>query len=168
MLITISIPLSWTTMTSIGGALIDPIIQQLTFTAVSTIIGTVLGWLLNGVRTKTKQLHEKTDQEREERQQNRAVLGELLFYRLEDLHRRYVIQGTPCSAADKQQVDRVYRHYHDELKLNGPGTHMYDEIMEAHQSYSAGERWLTAASKGATMQGRENDRGGRDSGLHDS
>lgn len=142
--------------------------QQLVVMAATTVIGTVIGWLLNGIKSRTAQLHEKTRQEREEREQNRAVLGELLFYRLEDLHRRYVIQGYPCSAADKQQVDRVYRHYHDELKLNGSGTHMYDEIMEAHQSYSVGERWLTAASKGATMQGRENDRGGRDSGVHDS
>ena len=142
--------------------------QQLVVMAATTVIGTVIGWLLNGVKSRTAQLHEKTRQEREEREQNRAVLGELLFYRLEDLHRRYVIQGYPCSAADKQQVDRVYRHYHDELKLNGPGTHMYDEIMEAHQSYSVGERRLAAASKGATMQGRESGRGGRDSGLHDS
>lgn len=134
---------------------------------ITTLMGTVLGWLMNGLRNRTQQLHEKTEQEERERKQNRAVLGELLFYRLEDLHRKYVIQGYPCSAADKQQVDRVYRHYHDELKLNGPGTHMYDEIMEAHQSYSVGERWLTAASKGVTMQGREIDRGGRDSGVHD-
>lgn len=142
--------------------------QQLLMSALTSAIGALVGWLLNSVRTRTRQLREKTDQEREEREQNRAVLGELLFYRLEDLHRRYVIQGYPCSAADKQQVDRVYRHYHEELGLNGPGTHMYDEIMEAHQSYSVGERWLTAASKGATMQGRESDRGGRDSGVHDS
>ena len=142
--------------------------QQLLMSALTSAVGALVGWLLNSVRTRTRQLREKTDQEREEREQNRAVLGELLFYRLEDLHRRYVIQGYPCSAADKQQVDRVYRHYHDELKLNGPGTHMYDEIMEAHQSYSVGERWLAAASKGATMRGRESDRGGRDSGVHDS
>ena len=142
--------------------------QQLLMSALTSAIGALVGWLLNSVRTRTRQLREKTDQEREEREQNRAVLGELLFYRLEDLHRRYVIQGHPCSAADKQQVDRVYRHYHDELGMNGPGTHMYDEIMEAHQSYSVGERRLTAASKGATMRGRESDQGGRDSGVHDS
>ena len=146
----------------------DPMTQQLLMSALTSAIGALVGWLLNSVRTRTRQLREKTDQEREEREQNRAVLGELLFYRLEDLHRRYVIQGYPCSAADKQQVDRVYRHYHDKLGMNGPGTHMYDEIMEAHQSYSVGERWLTAASKGATMRGRESDRGGRDSGVHDS
>lgn len=142
--------------------------QQLLMSALTSAVGALVGWLLNSVRTRTRQLREKIGQEREEREQNRAVLGELLFYRLEDLHRRYVIQGYPCSAADKQQVDRVYRHYHDELKLNGPGTHMYDEIMEAHQSYSVGERRLAAASKGATMRGRESDRGGRDSGVHDS
>ena len=135
--------------------------------AATAVMGTVIGWLLNGIKSRTAQLREKTRQEREEREQNRAVLGELLFYRLDDMHRRYVIQGYPCSAADKQQVDRVYRHYHDELGMNGPGTHMYDEIMEAHQSYSVGERWLTAASKGATVRGRESDRGGRDSGVHD-
>ena len=142
--------------------------QQLLMSALTSAIGALVGWLLNSVRTRTRQLREKTDQEREEREQNRAVLGELLFYRLEDLHRRYVIQGYPCSAADKQQVDRVYRHYHVELGLNGPGTHMYEEIMEAHQSYSVGERWLTAASKGATIHGIESDRGGRDSGVHHS
>ena len=100
---------------------------------VTTAMGTVIGWLLNGIKSRTSQLREKTRQEREEREQNRAMLGELLFYRLEDLHRRFVVEGKTCSAADKQQVDDVYRHYHDELGLNGPGTHMYNEIMEAHQ-----------------------------------
>lgn len=142
-------------------------VDQLLITALTSAVGALVGWLLNSVRIRTQQLREKTDQEREEREQNREVLGELLFYRLEDLHHRYVIQGYPCSAADKQQVDRVYRHYHDELGLNGPGTHMYDEIMEAHQSFSVGERWLTAASEGATMRGREGDPGGRD-GLPNS
>lgn len=145
----------------------DPMTRQILMSALTSAVGVLVGWLLSSVRTRTRQLREKTEQEREEREQNRAVLGELLFYRLEDLHRRFVIQGYPCSAADKQQVDRVYRHYHDELRLNGPGTHMYEEIMEAHQSYSAGERWLTAASAGTTMQGKDISIGGRDSGVHD-
>lgn len=136
-------------------------------TAVTTIMGTVIGWLLNAIKTNTAHLHDTSRREHEERVQNRAILGELLFYRLEDLHRRFVIEGYPCSAADKQQVDRVYRHYHDEMGLNGPGTHMYEEIMEAHQSYSVGEGWLTTASAGATMQGKEIGPGGRDSGVHD-
>lgn len=131
-------------------------------------MGAMIGWLLNAIKTNAQRLRDTSRREHEERTQNRAMLGELLFYRLEDLHRRFVIEGYPCSAAEKQQVDQVYRHYHDELGLNGPGTHMYEEIMEAHQSYSAGERWLTAASAGATMQGKEIDLGGRDSGVHDS
>lgn len=102
-------------------------------TVITSALSVLVGWLLNGLRTKATQLREKTNQELEERQQNRAVLGELLFYRMEDLHRRFVVEGHPCSAAEKQQVDDIYRHYHDELGLNGPGTHMYNEIMEAHQ-----------------------------------
>lgn len=137
-------------------------------TAVTTAMGAAIGWLLNAIKTNTAHLRDASRREHEERVQNRAILGELLFYRLEDLHRRFVIEGYPCSAAEKQQVDRVYRHYHDELGLNGPGTHMYEEIMEAHQSYSVGEGWLTAASAGATMQDKENDLGGRDHGVHDS
>ena len=109
------------------------IIQPLVAMAITTAMGTLVGWLLNGFKTKANQLHKKTLQEEIEREQNREILGELLFYRLVDLHRRYVIQGNPCSAADKQQVDDVYHHYHDKLGLNGSGTHMYNEIMEAHQ-----------------------------------
>lgn len=141
--------------------------KYIAMTAVTTIMGTVIGWLLNSIKTNTQRLRDTSRYEHEERVQNRDILGELLFYRLEDMHRRFVIEGYPCSAAEKQQVDRVYRHYHNELGLNGPGTHMYDEIMEAHQSYSAGERWLTSASAGATMHGKDIDLGGRDSGVRD-
>lgn len=111
----------------------NSVTQQLVMMLVTTVTGTVIGWLMNGFKTKARQLHEKTEQERVEREQNRAALGELLFYRLDDLHRRFVVECEPCSAADKQQVDDIYRHYHDEFGLNGPGTHMYNEIMEAHQ-----------------------------------
>lgn len=109
------------------------VIEQLAVLTATTVLGTVIGWLMNGIKARTHQLHEKTLQEEAERIQNRKMLGELLFYRLEDLHHRYVVQGEPCSAANKQQVDDIYHHYHDELGLNGPGTHMYNEIMEAHQ-----------------------------------
>lgn len=99
----------------------------------TTAIGTVIGWLLNGIKTSTTQLRNKTVEEHTERVRNRKIIGELLFYRLEDLYHRYVIDGRPCSAAEKQQVEDIYEHYHNELGLNGPGTHMYNEIMEAHQ-----------------------------------
>lgn len=107
--------------------------EYIAMTVVATIMGTIIGWLLNAIKISTGRLYNLSCREHEERVQNRAMLGELLFYRLEDLHRRFVIEGHQCSAADKQQVDDIYHHYHDELGLNGPGTHMYNEIMEAHQ-----------------------------------
>lgn len=109
------------------------VVDQLSLMVATTAIGTVIGWLLNGIKTSTTQLHNKTVEERTERVRNRKIIGELLFYRLEDLHHRYVIDGRPCSAAEKQQVEDIYEHYHNELGFNGPGTHMYNEIMEAHQ-----------------------------------
>lgn len=99
----------------------------------TTIIVTLIGWLLNTIKTSTRQLRDMSCRERKERMQNRDMLGELLFYRLEDLHRRFVVEGHPCTAAEKRQVDDVYHHYHDELGLNGPGTHMYNEIMKVHE-----------------------------------
>ena len=56
-------------------------------TVVTTVMGTIIGWLLNAVKTNTGQLYNMSSREHEERTQNRAMLGELLFYRLEDLHR---------------------------------------------------------------------------------
>lgn len=106
---------------------------QIATMVITTALGTIVGGLITAVRSKAFKLAEKTEQEHIERKQNREMLGKLLFYRLEDLHKHFVIDGYPCSAADKQQVDDIYRHYHDELGLNGPGTHMYNEIMEAHQ-----------------------------------
>lgn len=107
--------------------------MDMMITVMTTVMGTMIGWLLNAIKTSTRQLRDTSCRERKERMQNRAMLGELLFYRLEDLHRRFVIEGHPCTAAEKQQIDDVYRHYHDELGLNGPGTHMYNEIMKVHQ-----------------------------------
>lgn len=111
----------------------DPFHQSIAITIITGVMGTLIGWLMSGMKEKARELSEKTQQEEIERRQNRDILGMLLFYRLEDLHRRYVVEGVPCSAADKQQVDDIYHHYHEELGLNGPGTHMYNEIMEAHQ-----------------------------------
>lgn len=110
----------------------DAILQMVQMAA-TTAVGTLVGWLMCGVRSKAERLRETSEREERERLRNREIMGDLLFYRLTDLHHRYVVLGEKCSAADKQQVEDVYRHYHDELGLNGPGTHMYEEILDAHQ-----------------------------------
>ena len=56
-------------------------------TVVTTVMGTVIGWLLNAIKTNTGQLYNMSRREHEERVQNRAMLGEPLFYRLEE-HRQ--------------------------------------------------------------------------------
>ena len=110
--------------------------QQIGYMIFSTILGTVLGWLSNMVKEKSAALKEQKQAKakedtamKEALEQNRSMLGELMFYRLEDLHRRYVINGEDCSATEKQQVERIYRSYHEILNLNGAGTKMYQQIM---------------------------------------
>jgi hypothetical protein len=57
----------------------------------------------------------------------------LLRGRLVDIHRRYVVEGKPCTVDVKEEADEVYAAYHG-LGGNGTGTHLHDEIMEAHIS----------------------------------
>lgn len=95
----------------------------------TTVLGGIIGWVGNAFKKKCSDAKELEETERRERRENRVMIGELLFYRLEDLHRRYVINGEECSPTEKQQVERAYKSYHDVLGLNGAGTQMYREIM---------------------------------------
>lgn len=68
----------------------------------------------------------------EDRETTRQILKTLLYCRLADMHRRYVVDGVPCTPADKQEAEEVFREYHDVLGGNGSGTALYKEIMAAH------------------------------------
>lgn len=53
--------------------------EYIAMTVVTTIMGTIIGWLLNAIKTNTGRLYNLSRREHEERVQNRAMLGELLF-----------------------------------------------------------------------------------------
>ena len=72
------------------------------------------------------------DRAAKDRETTRQILKTLLYCRLADMHRRYVVDGTPCTPADKQEAEEVFREYHDVLGGNGSGTALYKEIMAAH------------------------------------
>ena len=55
----------------------------------------------------------------------------LLRARLIDIHERYVEQGEECPVDVKEEADEAYHAYHA-LGGNGTGTHLHDEIMNAH------------------------------------
>lgn len=57
----------------------------------------------------------------------------LLRVRLIDIHQRYVVEEQPCPVDVKEEADEVYDAYHG-LGGNGTGTHLHDEIMDAHIS----------------------------------
>lgn len=53
--------------------------EYIAMTVATTIMGTIIGWLLNAIKTSTGRLYNLSHREHEERVQNRAMLGELLF-----------------------------------------------------------------------------------------
>ena len=74
----------------------------------------------------------------------------LLRARLIELHERYVEQGEPCPVDVKSEADQTYAAYHS-LGGNGTGTHLHEEIMDAHiashaphQSFGHPSGWPTA------------------------
>lgn len=58
-------------------------------------------------------------------------ISTLLRARLIDIHIKYVEGDEPCPVDIKDEASRVYRAYH-QLGGNGTGTHLYNEIMDAH------------------------------------
>ena len=112
----------------------DPFLSQLAVTAVTSMGG------IKGAAKERAQAKAESDRSREEarkeaakdRETTRQILKTLLYCRLADMHRRYVVDGVPCTPADKQEAEEVFREYHDVLGGNGSGTALYKEIMAAH------------------------------------
>lgn len=86
--------------------------------------GALVPWLLNKIDNKHDPLHDG--------------VRELLFCKLELLHRQMVDAGGVCDTATKQTAERIYAAYHG-LEGNGVGTHMIDEIRAAHIKPGGGE-----------------------------
>ena len=120
-----------------------PFISQLFVTAVASAVSIAVGWAMGGIKGAAReraQAKAESDRAREvarkeaaeDRETTRRILRTLLYCRLADMHRRYVVDGVPCTPAEKQEAEEVFREYHDELGGNGSGTALYKEIMAAH------------------------------------
>lgn len=121
----------------------DPFLSQVAVTAVTSAVSIAVGWAMGGIKGAAKeraQAKAESDRSREEalreaaqdRETTHQILKTLLYCRLADMHRRYVVDGVPCTPADKQETEEVFREYHDVLGGNGSGTALYKEIMAAH------------------------------------
>lgn len=103
------------------------ILPQLIMSAVTGIAG----WAIGKMRGVAQERDRKEKQRVKERDDARAIDRLLLGYRLQDIHREFVVGGKPCSAAEKHEAEEVYQLYHG-LGGNGAGTRMYQEIMALH------------------------------------
>lgn len=79
--------------------------------------GALVPWVLNRIDNRRDPLHEG--------------VKELLFCKLELLHRQMVDNGGVCTVETKQTAERIYLAYHG-LGGNGVGTEMRNDILDAH------------------------------------
>lgn len=85
------------------------------------------GGKLRELRRKATERERTADERREALAQG---VGLLLRARLTQLHADWVAPGCACPAHVKREAQDVYRAYHA-LGLNGVGTHLYEELMDA-------------------------------------
>ena len=85
------------------------------------------GGKLRELRRKTAERERAADERREALAQG---VGLLLRARLTQLHADWVVPGCGCPVSVKREAQEVYRAYHA-LGLNGTGTHLYREIVDA-------------------------------------
>lgn len=105
---------------------VDAIVMQLAMMAVTG----AAGWLGGKIKGAAKEREQRNEREMKERDDTRAIVRLLLYYRLKDMFTSYVVKKSDISSADKHEVEEIYRYYHDELGGNGEGTRMYRAIME--------------------------------------
>lgn len=90
----------------------------------------VAGWVAGKVKGAAKERERRIEREAKERDDAREIQRLLLYYRLKDMFKSFVLNGDDISSADKHEVEEIYRYYHDGLGGNGEGTRMYREIMD--------------------------------------
>lgn len=109
----------------------EPLLVQIAMTAITSAVCTAVGWVMGGIKGAAKERAEQQKATVEDRDTVRRILRTLLYCRLADMHRRYVVDGVPCTPAEKQEAEEVYTEYHG-IGGNGSGTALYKEIMAAH------------------------------------
>lgn len=104
---------------------------------------TVAGWIVSpfaaaivgALVASRRSIHDEKHEAEQARVERDRLYGDgikaLLWASLDDMHRRYVVEGAPCDTAQKQTAQGIYSAYHA-LGGNGIGTHYYEEIVEAH------------------------------------
>ena len=108
----------------------DPIVWIASQLVLATVTA-VAGWAVGKMRGSAQERRRKEGERLKERDESRAIDRLLLMYRLQDIHKEYVIGGKPCSVAEKHEAEEVYMLYHG-LGGNGAGTRLYQEIMALH------------------------------------
>lgn len=106
----------------------NQVISQIVGQIVMMALMGITGWLGGKIKGAKTEREKNRQEEVKERDQSRNVQRVLLYYRMQDLFRKYVAKGEPITSAEKHQIEEVYELYKD-LGGNGEGRRMYKELM---------------------------------------
>lgn len=109
----------------------DEFAWQLASWLIAPVCAGVIGALGGSLKQARKREQEHDAERDEEHRMLMKGMRELLKSQLYDMHRRYVAVGEPMPYSEKQRATEVYAAYHG-LGGNGTGTHIYQELMDAH------------------------------------
>lgn len=107
----------------------ETLLLQLVPSLVGMALSGLVGWLGGKITGARREHEEARAKETEERDQTRAMLRLLLYYRIRDLFNEYVVRGETISSAEKHEIEEIYNYYHGILAGNGEGMRMYNELM---------------------------------------
>ena len=97
----------------------------------SPLLAAVIGALSGSLSAYHKRERERDERRDAEHAALMAGVRELLKAQLYDMHRKYVVDGSPMPYSEKERADGVYRAYHA-IGGNGTGTHVYEELVDAY------------------------------------
>lgn len=97
----------------------------------------ILSGALGALGSKISQMKAALEKEKEEKANEdvaiKEAVKEMLRKSLKDDYEFYTEQGF-CSIVDKDEVERIYKIYHEQLHGNGRGTKYYNAVMELPES----------------------------------
>ena len=98
---------------------------------ISPVLAAAVGALSGALKTFKRRERELDARRDAEHAALMAGVRELLKAQPYDMHRKYVVDGSPMPYSEKERADGVYRAYHA-IGGNGTGTHVYEELVDAY------------------------------------